>query len=155
MLRKILIMTMVLTGVAFWSCSEKSEKADTESSMPQEGKPAASLPITSIQFKDTIYDFGETIQNKAVVHVFEFTNTGKSDLVIADAKAGCGCTVPEWPKGAIKPGETGAITVSYNGSGSNRVSKKVTVTANTSPATHELTITGYVAEEVNGPFLKK
>jgi hypothetical protein len=155
MLRKILIMTLVLTGIIYWSCSAKSDsKAGDESSMPKEGTEVTQLPTTTLTFKDSIYDFGESVKGKEVVHVFEFTNTGKENLIIADAKAGCGCTVPEWPKEAIKPGESGAITVKYNGSGSGQVTKTVTVTANTNPATRVLTIKGYVKEEVNGPFLK-
>lgn len=154
MLRKVLIMSLVLTGFVFWSCSEKTGEV-SESSMPTEEQEPKQLPNTTMEFKETTYDFGEGVKNQEVIHVFEFTNTGKNDLVIADAKAGCGCTVPEWPKEPIKPGASGAIKVKYNGSGSNRVSKTVTVTANTTPATQVLTITGFVKEEVNGPFIKQ
>lgn len=154
MLRKVLIMSLLLTGVVFWSCSEKGSESSDGNSMPTEegGKP---LSPTTMEFKDSVYDFGEGVKGNHVVHTFEFTNTGKNDLVIADAKAGCGCTVPEWPKEPIKPGATGVIKVDYNGSGSGRVNKTVTVTANTTPPTRVLTITGYIKEEVKGPFIKQ
>ena len=31
--------------------------------------------------------------------------------------ASCGCTVPQYPKEPIKPGESGEVTVTYNGAG--------------------------------------
>ncbi len=48
---------------------------------------------------------------------FKFTNTGNGPLVIHQAIATCGCTVPKYPKEPIKPGESGEITVTYNGAG--------------------------------------
>ena len=42
---------------------------------------------------------------------FVFTNTGKEPLIIEKAKGSCGCTVPEWPKEPIAPGETAKINV--------------------------------------------
>jgi len=38
-------------------------------------------------------------------------------LVIHQAIASCGCTVPQYPKEPIQPGESGVITVTYNGAG--------------------------------------
>ena len=35
--------------------------------------------------------------------IFTFTNVGKEPLIISNAKAGCGCTVPQWPKEPIAP----------------------------------------------------
>ena len=46
---------------------------------------------------------------------FVFTNTGNSDLYIHQAFASCGCTVPQIPEGAIKPGASDTIFVTYDG----------------------------------------
>ena len=48
---------------------------------------------------------------------FKFKNTGDGPLVIHQAIASCGCTVPQYPKEPIKPGESGEVTVTYNGAG--------------------------------------
>ena len=71
-----------------------------------------------IKFNETSYDFGSFPENAPKVTCkFKFTNTGNGPLVIHQAIASCGCTVPQYPKEPIKPGESGEITVTYNGAG--------------------------------------
>ena len=71
-----------------------------------------------IKFDKTSHDFGLfTESNSKVSCTFTFTNTGNKLLVIHQAIASCGCTVPEYPKEPIKPGESGKIVVTYNGEG--------------------------------------
>ena len=98
-----------------------------------------------ITFEHLVYDFGKIKQGEKVEHVFKFTNTGKSDLIISNAQASCGCTVPTWPKHPIKPGETGEIPVIFDSSGKeNQVDKTITITSNTNPATTVLTIKTFI-----------
>lgn len=73
----------------------------------------------AFKFKGTEYhDFG-TIKERdePYEHKFEFTNTGKSALIIQTVTVSCGCTTPDWPKQPIAPGKTGVITVKYNSKG--------------------------------------
>lgn len=71
-----------------------------------------------MKFEHTRHDFGVFAQDTAVVtHEFVFTNVGKSPLIIHQANASCGCTVPEYTLEPIMPGEKGKITVTYNGKG--------------------------------------
>ena len=49
-------------------------------------------------------------QNKAEI---KFDKT----LVIHQAIASCGCTVPKYTQEPILPGKTGTVTVTYNGTG--------------------------------------
>jgi hypothetical protein len=51
---------------------------------------------------------------KEAACTFEFSNTGKSALVISDVKTSCGCTVPEWPQKPILPGEKGLLKIRYD-----------------------------------------
>ena len=83
-------------------------------------------------FDTTEHDFGTIKQGDKVTHDFKFTNTGESDLLISNAKGSCGCTVPEYPKEPIKPGESGNIKVSFNSTGkSGQTEKSVTIMVNT------------------------
>ncbi|MCF6132919.1 DUF1573 domain-containing protein [Flavobacterium wongokense] len=83
-------------------------------------------------FSESEYDFGTINQGDKVVHDFKFTNTGKADLLISKAKGSCGCTVPEYPKEAIKSGESGTIKVSFNSTGKHgETQKTVTLFCNT------------------------
>lgn len=68
-----------------------------------------------IQFKEQTYNFGSVPEHGGKVsHSFEFTNTGDANLVIVDATADCGCTVPEYPTAPIAPGKKGVIKVTYD-----------------------------------------
>ncbi len=75
---------------------------------------------------------------------FTFTNTGTAPLVINQAFASCGCTVPTYTKTPVKPGEKGKIDVTYNGKGKfpGHFSKTVTVRSNAKNEIVRLTIEG-------------
>ena len=75
-------------------------------------KPEGPLPI--IAFEEKLHDFGTIKDGDVVEHIFTFVNDGEAPLIISDAKATCGCTVPEWPRQPIAVGETGEIKVRFN-----------------------------------------
>ena len=64
---------------------------------------------------------------------------------ITDAQASCGCTVPVWPKGAIKPGESSKVLAKFNTAGKpNKQSKTITLLTNTAVGREVLRIKGSV-----------
>ena len=85
-----------------------------------------------IKFKDLVHDFGTFPEETGKVScTFEFTNTGKSDLIVQNVKASCGCTTPDWTKTPVKPGEKGFVEATYNATGRpGAFSKTITVTTN-------------------------
>ena len=90
-------------------------------------------PQADIQFERITHDFGKFSESSPkVTCVFNFTNVGTLPLVINQAIASCGCTVPEYPKTPIKPGEKGQIKVTYNGAGKfpGHFKKSITVRTN-------------------------
>lgn len=71
-----------------------------------------------IRFSSTNHNFGKFSASNPVVSCnFEFTNIGTAPLIIHQAIASCGCTVPQYPKEPIMPGKKGIIKVTYNGTG--------------------------------------
>lgn len=69
-----------------------------------------------MKFEKTRHNFGIFAQDTAIVtYDFVFTNIGKAPLIIHQASASCGCTVPEYTLEPIMPGGKGKITVTYNG----------------------------------------
>lgn len=112
-----------------------------------EAEPAYTGPSTEMTFATPSHDFGTIPQDSENRHVFTFTNSGSEPLVIENAKGSCGCTVPQYPKEPIAPGETGEIEVVYKpGKQKNKQTKTVTITANTEPRTTKLTISANVDE---------
>ncbi|MAZ37400.1 DUF1573 domain-containing protein [Salibacteraceae bacterium] len=101
--------------------------------------------LTEIKFENELYDFGEITQGEKVKFTYKFTNVGESDLVISSAKGSCGCTVPDWPRKPIAPGESAEIRVVFNSEGKNgKQHKKVSVIANTQPSTTVVALTGNI-----------
>jgi len=110
-----------------------------------DNKVTVSGPTTKIQFKSTKFDFGTINEGTKAKHTFEFTNVGTEPLVIQDAKASCGCTVPTFSNTPVDPGESGKIDVVFDSKGRpGKTSKNVTITANTEPIKTKLFITGEV-----------
>ena len=84
-----------------------------------------------INFVKTEHDFGRVMQGEKVGYSFIFTNGGDASLVILDASASCGCTVPKYNKEPIAPGEKGSVEVVFDSSGRmGQQSKTVTLKTN-------------------------
>jgi hypothetical protein len=61
---------------------------------------------------------------------------GSSNLIVSSAHGSCGCTIPEYPKKPILPGEEGVIDVVFASEGkSGIVEKSVTIVTNCEPST--------------------
>lgn len=114
----------------------------TQVNQKQEVDP--NRPTTSISFANETFDFGTVKKGEKVEHSYTFTNTGEEPLIISNAKASCGCTVPTWPKEPIAPGETAEIPVIFDAKSPGNQTKTITVTANTTPPQTRLTIKGQV-----------
>lgn len=102
-------------------------------------------PTAKMEFEQTTYDFGAVEDGTRVSQVFTFTNTSDVPLVLTDARGSCGCTIPEWPREPIMPGETASLTVEFNSRNKRgKRNQKVTITANTNPPQTFLYLTGEV-----------
>ncbi|WP_196884879.1 DUF1573 domain-containing protein [Aureivirga sp. CE67] len=136
-MKKTTIILGAFITLAFAACNnggdaaKKIDATKVEAAKERDVKNTENAPV--IKFEKTEHDFGDIKEGDKVETEFKFTNTGKSDLIISNAKGSCGCTVPDYPKGkAIKPGEEGVIKVLFNSNGKpNRQTKTVTLTTNT------------------------
>ena len=114
----------------------------------EEGSLSQSRPKTSIQFDKVEHDFGTIKQGDQVECSFKITNTGQEPLIIEEAHGSCGCTVPDYPKEPIPPGQSRDMKVKFNSTGKKgKQAKTVTVTANTDPLQTIVT----VRSEVEAP----
>ncbi|MBO7128500.1 MAG: DUF1573 domain-containing protein [Prevotella sp.] len=102
-----------------------------------------------IKFDKLTHNFGTFSEKDPVVTcVFTFTNAGDAPLIINQAVASCGCTVPEYTKTPIQPGEKGEIKVTYNGTGKfpGHFKKSITVRTNGKVEMTRLYIEGDMTE---------
>ena len=69
----------------------------------------------------------------------KFKNTGNEPMIISNAKGSCGCTVPQWPKEPIAPGESGEINVQFNSKNKTGAqNKRVTINIDIYPSEMKL-----------------
>ncbi len=82
-------------------------------------------------FDPMTYNFGDIKDTKEVEYTFTLKNNGKSDLIIRNVRASCGCTAVSPSKTVIKPGETVPIKVAFDPKGKRgQQSKTITVITN-------------------------
>ena len=163
----ILIAGLILAGISF-SCQDNTELEQRVTNLERrlaevenrginmESRIPQSNPVTSQQsaqtgpaplfkFEKTEYDFGTVSEGEVVRHTFEFVNVGESPLIIQNATASCGCTVPSFSRTPIPVGGKGQIQVEFNTSGKPMQQNPIiTITANTNPSISRLSIKGYV-----------
>ncbi len=109
----------------------------------------SALAQPAITFKEATYDFGSFLENDGkVTHDFIFVNTGDQPLVLSNVRSTCGCTVPQYTKEPIAPGDSGAIKVTYNPQGRpGKFNKPIYVNTNVSTERITLRIKGVVIRE--------
>lgn len=138
-------LLILAAGLNLISCnSEKQNNQEISTNEVNIGN-ANELPI--IDFEEEVHDFGKIVQGEKVSYDFKFTNVGKSNLVISNASASCGCTIADFPKEPIPPGKSGKISVVFNSEGkSGYTEKTITVVTNCEPNTKILKITVDIVE---------
>ena len=127
-MKKIFLLLMMLASLVAYAQQEQPEK----------------------KFDKTVHNFG-TFSEKTPVQtaVFAFTNIGKAPLIINQAIASCGCTIPSYTKEPIMPGEKGTVKVTYNGKGKfpGHFKKSITIRTNGKVEMVRLYIEGDMKEE--------
>ena len=150
-MKKSVLIVAILSVFAFSSCKDNAaNKVNEENVAAAEARDAESGKFPVMTFEESQFDFGTIDQNTPVEHVFKFKNTGDAPLMIVDAKSSCGCTVPEYTKEPVSPGDTGELLVKFNGAGQNQVSKTVTIVTNTKAGTESLVIKAFVTPKGGG-----
>ena len=139
------IFFLFISCAIFSSCDIRHNDAQQAALANAGEKSNVFTDTTTVQIIDSAYNFGKVTDGEKVVYSYRFKNNGTKPLVISQASASCGCTVPEKPEQPIKPGETGFLKVVFNSKGRvGPVHKEVTVISNAYPAFPVLQLTGEV-----------
>jgi hypothetical protein len=142
MLRKTLSLVAVSMLLATISCNDAGSAKITEEDMKMiEAEKELATKLPKVEFDKMEHDFGMIEANAKVETEFIVKNVGEADLLISNATATCGCTVPDYPKQPLKPGESAPIKVTFDPAGKSGIqSKTVTLTTNTEKGTETFTI---------------
>ena len=149
---KKIVLVLSLATIMIACGGEKTEDNSTKITTDLIDNPNTASSVEGdkdeqpfFEFVEEVVNFGTIAQGEIVSTTFKFRNVGKSNLIISSAQGSCGCTVPEWPKEPIKPGEDGVISVTFNSNGKQGLQNKtITLVANTTPNTKVLAIKGEV-----------
>lgn len=144
------IMTMaVVAMLAMTGCDSNQKKAEMGVDLIKNPQSAegydTNAKMPKLTFDSDMHDFGRLTAGESISYSFHFTNTGNADLVISSCSSTCGCTVADYPKHRIAPGEDGYIPVSFKSAGkSGQQYQEVTVMSNAQPSRQKLKIVATV-----------
>lgn len=129
--RTLLFVALIALVAA---CNSSGAPRDVDAAREESAKQ-----ITTIQWIDSVRDFGKITEGQRLAVSFRFRNAGNKPLVIESVHPACGCTVANYPKEPIAPGEEAEITGEFNSDGrEGQNHKEITVNANTAQRTHNL-----------------
>lgn len=148
-MKKLMLGLVALATISFTSCKENaSKKVDESKKEIAEQRDSQEQEYPVMEFESQEHDFGTVEEGEVVEHTFVFTNTGSAPLMVSDANASCGCTVPTWTKEPIAPGEKGEMLVKFNTRGKpNQQMKAVRIVANTKSGRETIRIKAFVNPE--------
>ncbi len=108
-------------------------KNNTGSDASAISRPATdSVNFTNVLWPDSVQNIGTLKYGETAQVKFHFRNTGSKPLFIISAEPGCGCTVADYPKGAIAPGAEGEIVAVFKTENQHegRFDKSISVNTN-------------------------
>ena len=158
-MKKISLLLAILLTFSAFSCKEDASKRvkDENLNIAKERDSHKVTKLPQLTFKSKEFDFGTIKEGDIANAVFEYQNTGESDLIISNARASCGCTVADYPKNTpIKPGEKGVIKAVFDSKGKrNNQNKSITLSTNSMEPKVVIYVKGFVTPDPNAPISKK
>jgi len=130
----------LVVSVSLVSCLSNDPNKDVTKASPEAEKSLKDTAnFTSIQWIDSVKDFGKIQEGANIELTYRFKNTGSKPLVVADVHPGCGCTLVEKPTKPVMPGQEGEIKGSFDTKGRVGHSEKtITVNVNTIKQNYQL-----------------
>lgn len=135
-----LLLLFVTASILLFSCDirKQEKKSDQITNEPLKDS-------TTVAIIDSAFDFGKVNEGEMVERRFQFKNSGSKPLIIFNAQASCGCTVPEKPEEPVQPGGIGFIKVKFNSDKRpGEARKTITITSNARPEFPVLILKGTV-----------
>ena len=124
------IACVALAAVFVAAAARAQQPTPAKQAKPADTKAAKPVTAPRIDITPETKDAGTVPKGQIIDATFVIKNTGGSDLILTDARPGCGCTVASFDK-VIKPGEEGKVvshvdTKSFSGP----IAKSILVVSN-------------------------
>lgn len=94
------------------------------------------------------HKFGQIEWKHPVKVEYVITNTGNQPLVLSNVTTSCACTVADWTKTPIAPGEKGTVSAIFDAEALGHFEKSIGIYSNAAPYLAYLKFTGEVVREV-------
>ncbi|GHE48623.1 DUF1573 domain-containing protein [Sphingobacterium griseoflavum] len=129
----------------FSACGNAGNSETTTADSTAHDSTGATVGTGEIAFAESAFDFGQVKEGEVVEHVYAFTNTGTSPVILSRVSASCGCTTPSYTQTPILPGKAGEIKVSFDSNGQvGKQQKIVTVVSNAENSVTTIQLRGEV-----------
>jgi Protein of unknown function (DUF1573) len=142
-MRLMIVLSALAIAAASCNGPVKKEVSGSPSVNAMEEVKKDTANFTTIQWIDSIKDYGKITEGQKLEVLYRFKNTGNKPLIIESVRPSCGCTVADPPKEPVAPGAEGEIKGSFDSNGkSGQQHKTIFVMANTKGIqNHELAFT--------------
>lgn len=113
-----------------------------------EGKVKVTENEAEIRFDTLSHDFGIVAKDTTVSYAFVFHNIGATPLRLTEVVSSCGCTLVDYPRGSVDPGERASITAVYDSHNrpTGHFQKSISVRSTAKTSFVRLSVSGNVVE---------
>jgi hypothetical protein len=147
-MKKLHLFVSIFFVMGLFSCQQTSTEGEIDTDLinvPSTASGKESNNQAILTFRTETHDFGTIKEGGKYSYAFKFTNTGNGDLIISNCVPACGCTVPEFPRYPIKPGNSDFIKIIFDSKGrEDKFDKNISVYSNTVPNVRQLYIKGKI-----------
>ncbi len=100
--------------------------------------------VKQLSWESLTHDFGLLEKAQSQSATFKFQNISEEVVFIKSVKPSCGCTVAEYTRTAVAPGDWAEIKANFNAATAGQFRKTIQVTTSASDEVIVLTISGEV-----------
>lgn len=126
-MRKLFSALTLILLISTVSYAQTSVSPNSNGSEAAPVVPVVNPNAGEFKWVEETHDFGTIPQGTPVKNKFEFTNTGKEPIIVSNVQKTCGCTVTEWTKEPVMPGQVGYVTAEFNAAKEGPFTKAITV----------------------------
>jgi len=109
------IMSILMISALPAEAQKRMKASDfNQAKTSESGTGQISLDHVGLSWDTITRDMGKLTLKQPSTAEFTVTNISKEVMSIVEVTASCGCTVPEYTKEPIKPGQKGTVKLTYD-----------------------------------------